>query len=497
MNPQKLSIRDLVASPDLEFHSLANPERSHAAAQAALGRKYKSFKSEVALTVVLELDNSRFEIHGRMDGIRRVKDGYCIYEIKPVPGNPRQWRHHSKLLRARWQLMLYCDLLQTAPSPFRGKLQKAILLLAGDDGKVCEESIDINTAAGALRKRLCAIQKKQEARRSRQCALESIDRFFEADKQSDRPLQVSAESKINSDPLPDRLLLTLPPGAGKTRLALRFALRAARRLRLPVYWITAKAAGRHTVQEEIERLQALGLKLSFCWKTTADRLCSCDSPGEDCPIRIKTQTALFFGELSAGELAEPSACWCPHQIQQYLQTQSHIVIADINYLLNASSLIQYPAVLIIDEVQHFVNRLLDHSRVVIPLRRLKKLMQRLPASRRLKFSELLNPEWLDDELLSSNPSLWNELAVLLRQCAVEDDLSYTIQRLAALLAKDPDNYSLTWYSSGLESGWIGMIAEPESFVCESLRQYPVVAALSGSLPEDPDTLRALLPGFAE
>ncbi len=497
VNPKRLSIRDLVPAPDLISDSLINPERSHSAAQSALLRKYKSFKAEVSLKKQIEVECENYEIHGRIDGIRRVRGGFCIYEIKPVPDNPKRWKRHAQLLQARLQLILYCDLFQSGESDYRGKLKKAILLLIGEDGRVCEDEIEISQSEGALRKRIHAIRKNNEAMQSRFNALSNIENSFLSDRQTDRPLQAEAEAVIASRPLADRLLLTLPPGAGKTRIAMRFALRVSLTHSLQIVWITAKSAGRHTVLEEVNRLRALGIDASTCWKTSSNRLCTCDSPDENCNIRSLTRAALFFGEISDDELLNHAEVYCPHQINRYLENQVNIVVADINYLLNSSSLTQRAAILIIDEVQHFVDRVIESSRIRIPIRQLRNLVFKLPASRRDRYSELLNPEWLDDELLSCESSLWINLADEIRQRRIEDNLAESILRLSRLLSGDSESYQLTWYSTGTSSGWLGAMTEPEHFTGDIIEKYPVVAALSGSLPDDHQTLQTMLPGFAD
>lgn len=495
MKTYKLAIRDLVPAPDPGPRSLTIPERSHAAAQAALRRKYKSFVSEVSLSTQFEVAGELYLVQGRLDGLRRLKKGWCLYEIKPVTGNPRHWLHSPELLQACWQLILYCDLFLNAGSAYQGSIEKAVLLLVGDDGRTCDVPVDISASSGAIKRRLYAIHKQQETHRSAFRSLQSIESVFERDRRTDRPLQVLAEREILDSPITDRILLTLPPGAGKTRLALRSALRSSLAHQLQIVWITAKATGRRTVIEELERLQTLGLAISHCWKTTAERLCNCDTPGADCPIRILTQTALFFGELNSENLTNPADRWCPFQIQQSLQQHANVIVADVNYLLNASSLSQRPFVVVIDEVQHFINRVLEHCRIKISRRQLKQQINKLPSTRKARFSELVDPEWLDEELLTNNSQLWFELADELRHGDLIDEQAIWILRLAALLADDSEAYSVVWYSTDSDSGWIGILTDPELFVQRVLERFPAIIALSGSLPADTETVRTLLPGF--
>jgi hypothetical protein len=492
---QQYSIRDLVPSPDPALRSPNQESRSHTAAQAALRRKYHSFSAEVSLQADILIDQIPIHIQGRIDGIRRVKGGFCLYEIKPVTGNPARWKNLPELQQARWQLILYCDLFRLSnPRDERHSISNAVLYLIGDDGRTCEEEINPAQTIGSLEKRLRVLLVEQSAATHRFRSLNLISSFIRDDRAVDRPIQSDAETAIQALNDPDRVLLALPPGAGKTRIALRYALQQSARFQLPIYWITAKAEGRQTIIDELDRYNEHRIDISYCWKTTAERVCSCDSKDQSCDIRYRTRDALFFGD-TVSSFADADIC--PHELNRKLEQKSNVVIADLNYLLTGSSLNRHSAILILDEVQHFVNRIIEHFRITISTHELRSLLRRLPASRRSAYNDLLRPEWIDDELQNDNPNLWTSLASDFLLHRIEEEAADKVTLISRQLELDPASYRLVWYNKYGHTGWCGSIIQPDSFIDSLLQRFPSVIALSGSLPSDTDGIRTILPGFSD
>ena len=113
---------------------------------------------------------------------------------------------------------------------------------------------------------------------------------MDRDAQSDRPAQRVAMESLAAADVARPLLLSMPPGSGKTRVALRYGLRAAFARELPLYWITTKARGRDEVLAELARYTAAGIPLRVLWKTAPERLCDCDLPSTDCPRNSDTRS---------------------------------------------------------------------------------------------------------------------------------------------------------------------------------------------------------------
>ena len=259
----ELAIRDLVPDPDLSYRN-ESASRLHRRAQATLSRRYKSFRSEVPLTGNVDLGSRSITVTGRLDGLRRARSGVCLYEIKSVPEPARDWIHSPTLQRARWQLLLYGDLYRLV---FDGTPGRLILLLIDPAGRIAEEDIDPSSCRGLLSRRLPTIQRDS----SRpgpfpEPIVSQLQRFIADDHRHDREIQTEALRSVAQHPDSDRLLFAMPPGSGKTRIALRIALEAAARDRLPVHWITMKSEGRQTVLNELDRYRAAGLSLRHVWK---------------------------------------------------------------------------------------------------------------------------------------------------------------------------------------------------------------------------------------
>ncbi len=428
---------------------------------------------------------------------RLVPAGAILYEIKPVPGNPRQWLRQPELQQARWQLQLYADLAAHATArPWEDRpVAGAVLYLVGEDGKHATEEVDVASATGMLSRRLETILARAADRARRDARSQDLlGQFIDRDRATDRPAQQSADAELATVDSARPLLLSMPPGSGKTRLALRHGLREAFRLRLPLYWITTKARGRDEVLAELARYTAAGIPLRVVWKTVAERLCTCGLAPVDCPRHAETQTGLFFNSLP--DLRSRAAWWpddltdyaeahalCAHEIARELQSAADVVIADVNYLLNPSSLLRHPAVLVLDEAQNLAERIFENSRVRISREELLALAYELPAAGRRLAHGLLSAELWEVDGPDAARGQWLLLNSLLAAGHSAHPVAHAIRRAARLWSAYPIDYAVRWYR-GSSPALIGTLLHADAAIHALLETDAPVIALSGSLPAE-------------
>ncbi|MBI5059225.1 hypothetical protein HZB60_05505 [candidate division KSB1 bacterium] len=492
-----MSVRELVGNPDLAIPADRAWQHIHHAVQAKLRRKHKSFRSELPLRAEFALSNEIIAVSGRLDGLRRARTGAILYEIKPVPSSPRAWLGSPALEPARRQLRFYADLAlaggELSAAPYR-----LVLLLVGPDGNQVEEDVPYAPDAAYLRRRLFALFDHPLQRRRSQLIPREL---FVRDACADRPLQLRAWSELCSADS-STLLLALPPGSGKTRIALRFALEHASTTGLPIHWITSKSRGREEVLRELARLSELGLTARTVWKTSLERRCpDCPQP-QQCERRLLTEQILFFGDLDlAAEPAfrapESADHWardhnlCPHALSSGLEPLADLIVADLNYRLIDSTIASRAAINVIDEAQNVAQRARDLWSIHVPDADLRATLRSLTPGSRSHFLALLDPM---SEADASTSSLWSDLHSLLREQSRRD--RSPVFRFAQAVSLWQRDFVI---ARGAESGagfWIGIPRNlSESIHSRMLDGDGITLALTGSLPAAEPSRKSLLPGF--
>ena len=500
------SVRDLVPHSDLSERPVERDLKLHHVAQAQLRRKYRTFKSEAPLSAVIEVDGRAVTVSGRLDGYRRTPKGVVLYEIKSVPGDPRSWIGSSLLENARRQLQLYGDLARAVVLPPWGNASNldGVLCLVGDNQKLAIESVDVDASSGILQARLKVVLSAVHFReRPASDILRLLNAFVAQDSREDRPAQQEAARQLEQAADETRLLLSMPPGSGKTRIAVRFSLRESLTRDLPLYWITSKARGREEVSAELDRCRAAGVPLRVLWKTVPERLCHCAMPGSSCPRRLATRSALFLDPLteirrrpswSPSDIAASAEArsLCPHEVSAAIENSADVIIADVNYVLNPSRLTARDSVLVLDEAQHIARRIRDNSRVRIRREELLEWMHSLPETARKSIRELLNARAGSEDGSDSTSELVLRAADQTARFPGAPVL-LSLRRAAHLISDLAGDFVIAWSRKGAESSLIGVATDERAALEDVLESRAWVLALSGSLPADEASRRILFP----
>ena len=501
------AVRDLVPSPDpvARIRTQDGDEDAHRRAQAQLRRRFRTFHSEVPLAARLVVHGQEILVQGRLDGFRRTRGGVALCEIKPVQGAASRWVGHAELRGARRQLLLYADLAGRVSSPPWGDapIAEVELFLAGSDGKVARERLNMCDARGALERRLSVCLRADANPREEQRQRRELESFLACNGRSDRVEQTEALEKLRSAH-PARALLSMPPGSGKTRVAVRYALRFASEHGLPLGWITTKIRGRDVVIEELERYRRNGVLLRIAWKTAASRTCSCARADASCPVRMATEDVLFWSGLPE-KLAPRS--WsvedvlsvaahedlCAHELLRHAESFADVIIADVNYLVSSSSLRRQRAVVVLDEAQNLSRRMREHFEAALTLDDLLGLSGRLSAAEARELARLLPGRHTDADH-DVNPEQWLRVFQTAQDRGVLEEPHRKFLAVLRMWERFPGDVIFAWYRGGGMPMLLGAPIRLDRILDSALAPFPLVLALSGSLPADGDVRESLFPG---
>jgi hypothetical protein len=361
-----VAVRSLLSRAEVLSGRRERDQDIHRTVQARLRRKYATFRAEAVLSVRVQAGDSEVRVTGRVDGYRRSRRGLLLYEIKSVPSHPHRWLGHPLLEPAREQLRLYADLSDQATTRLwgDGPIVAAILLLS-DGRRTVMEEVSLSSPPGLVARR--ATHWMAVSSRTPFQSASELERFVEGDRQADRAEQREACERLQrSLERVGRVLLTMPPGTGKTRVALRAGLLRAKQCGCRLYWITTKSRGRDEVLAEVQRYLDAGIPLRVLWKTSAERTCQCGREAASCPVKLDTHRDLFSAGLprlvhgprwSFSDLAAhaQSSSLCLHELSAQAEELADVVIADANYLLERST-VDRKAVFVADEAQNLVER---------------------------------------------------------------------------------------------------------------------------------------------
>lgn len=507
--PEKLhySIRDLVPNPDPQFSRAGDSKEHlrHRQVQFLKARKYRSFISEARLSTVLNMEGREIHISGRVDGYRKTRQGVILCEIKPVSGRARDRLHDPALQGARRQLLLYASLAMQADAlPWgKRKIVGAELILCGDNNSLASETVDIGGAGSLLQNRLLTYLTSINARQCISGESSAVHEFVQKDTDADRSLQKLAWEHLQKS-RDCRLLLSLPPGSGKTRIAIRYAMVRACEENKPVVWITSQSTGRNAVLQELQRFRDAGIRLKAIWKTVPERVCNCRHPSWNCEVRIQTNEKLYWeglpAELTRGSVfpddvvqAADRLTLCSHALAHEMEMFSDVLIADLNYLL-FGALRGRNVILVIDEAQNACRRILETFQINITNEQLAEYATLLN-----KTSATCLRQLLAKTRRSENGFPAEEWLHYLRNVEKKDPVAPVMKRFTELLelrCQRNADVRFAWYRDGNTSGIIGGIVNPDITMNAILRSHEDILLVSGSLPQAESARKMLIPDLA-
>ncbi|HEV8241777.1 MAG TPA: helicase C-terminal domain-containing protein [Thermoanaerobaculia bacterium] len=337
-----------------------------------------SYRREVAVAAELTHRGWQVLLRGRLDGLRREKDGSLVVEeIKSVrrggqlPPSTRELYERQALLYA-WLLRL------TESAPVSAEL---VLIEIGSDAV---ERVPLQTSWAALegevRRRLSALFRGYEAERAAMEERRRVAATLAFPYRQQRPGQEriieAVETALQNR---DHLLLEAPTGIGKTVAALYPALRYALAHGKRVFVLTAKTLQQDMAMKVLSLLNGdeafRSLRLRAKAKMCANGEVICHE--EYCPYARdyygKLKTAGTVPRLMAEHpTLEPDEVYhraradevCPFEVSLDLAHQVQVVVCDYNYAFDPYvALSEFGAegdladsILVIDEIHNLVER---------------------------------------------------------------------------------------------------------------------------------------------
>ena len=384
------------------------------------------FAAEVALEYRHTLENTVAVVEGRIDGLRKDETNLVVEEVKTVVLPDEAWSEDE--LRAavisgaayghyQFQLEIYLlmvhatqteDLFPTrdgmppgsdtpATSP-HGRL--IFRNLACDDEDRREISIDIEADIDSIQKRvherleliLEEIDDREE-RRLRASELASRLPFpFPSYRPHQEEISLTALETLEAG---NHLLLSAPPGLGKTAAILHAALRFALPRGFKVFWLTAKTTQQRLVAETVRLMLD---RLEFAENATGptpppplravvlrarEKACPNVKDGgrvfcHDAYCRYardhwrKVRQHRVLDDLLELPVIEPDEVYsrtvraeaCPYEVSVAAATEANLIIGDYNYIFDPNSRLQRleidriasQSILVIDEAHNLLSR---------------------------------------------------------------------------------------------------------------------------------------------
>jgi len=350
----------------------------HSRYQEAAMAEDPTYRREVSLEVRFSHRGWEIQLHGRLDGLRRDRDGRLwIEEIKSVrPGSPPQ-PATSELYRR--QALLYAWMLsQIESEPVFAEL----VLIEIGSGDLDRQSLeaDVKGLEAGIKRRLSALldehEREREAREHRrQAAGRLVFPFFRARPGQDLIME-EVERALEAG---EHLLIEAPTGLGKTAATLfpvlRFALAHDKR----VFVLTAKTLQQDMATRVLELLDRDGDFHALRLRAKA-RMCANDEVlchEEYCPYAkdyaLKLhQSALVRRLLDEYPILHPDAVYeaartetvCPFEVSLELGRSVQVVVGDYNYAFEPYVALSdfgveedlSDAILVIDEIHNLVDR---------------------------------------------------------------------------------------------------------------------------------------------
>ncbi len=337
-----------------------------------------SYRREVALRAELEHRGWRVVLSGRLDGLRRDRDGVrVVEEIKSV----RREGQLSVAARALYerQALLYAWMLsRVEPGPVRAEL---VLIAIGSDAvERLELEADFEALEAAVRKRLNQLLREHESDRrasaDRRSAAASLPFPHGELRPGQETIVAAVEAALEGG---SHLLLEAPTGLGKTVAALWPALRHALANDRRLFVLTAKNLQQEMATRVLKLLapgagfHALRLRAKARMCANGEVICHEDfctfardyysKLGSSGVIpRLLGEEAVLEPDLIFSAAAQAEVC--PFEVSLDLAGRAQVVVGDYNYAFDPwVALTDFGpegdlsnTILVIDEIHNLVDR---------------------------------------------------------------------------------------------------------------------------------------------
>lgn len=513
-----LSVRSLLRHPDPSFkvRSTRGGVSQHRKTQSAYRRKYKSFRSEVALQAEYTIRGRRVQVRGRLDGLYRTRRGWKLVEIKPEISPSSS---NFTMLEMQEQLRYYAALVeQSVLKSSEGRSVTAELAFAGWGGHLRRMEVPLENATQALLERLeveldIQVDRQSHLRKLRAAWPSAARKMREAF----RPLQLEMSDAL-SDGLSreSAMILASPPGTGKTRAVLWAGLNNAIARGGTLAYFTAKTTGAKEVLATLRQMGEAGLPLRVVWLRGRAQLCESCSDWPTCDAIHSTHEALVRGTLAAFLIREDrwmpetleSLCHekglCLYELNREAARLVDVVIADEYFFFESLPPMSKKPLVLIDEVHQIPERLRQHVETHLSTEEIRSIkdLRGEAAQAAKRMLRLLDPSQLEEsEDIAIDQEEWARLATTLRFLGESQHWRERpsalgkIEHIARWIARMPKAICLQpIFQSGRFSGFYLLLRDHRAVVQELLGHFSKVIGFSGTLPEEDRHLRSLL-GF--
>ena len=365
---------------------------AHRLRQGEGARTERAYRAETALSADYEDGELTLRVAGRADALLEREDGMAVVEEIKL-GEADSPLHEAH----RAQAAMYGHMLCLREGLSRVCLRVLYVDAAGG-ALACHER---EYTAQALRAEFdalcapCAAQEKRalERRRARDASLAALPFPFAAYRAGQRRFAGSVYVAVRDR---KRLFAQAPTGIGKTMAALYPALRAeGEGLCRRVLLLTARATGRRSAMDALERLGAAGARLLSVEIAANDKVCALER--RDCRPEVCPRARGFYDRLP-GALAEALAragepggarytcteaqalaqkhTLCPFELTLALAALADAVVCDYNYVYDpfvAVDALAPGAALLVDEAHQLAPRVRDAYSAVADAQALAQL----------------------------------------------------------------------------------------------------------------------------
>lgn len=355
-----IAVRSLVEfvlrSGDLRYDFLGSVSavegiRAH---QQIQRKRPLGYQAEVPVNHVVENDDFRVTISGRIDGVLVEEDRVVVEEIKSTRRSLSDLERNPNALH--WgQARCYAYLWALENDHSEVIVRLTYLQMDGGRMAEFERSLGLDALKAffddLVERYLFWLSTLADWNRVRDRSIEALEFPFDAYRQGQREMAVAVYRNIRKG---GRLLLQAATGIGKTMGALYPSIKALGEQRADkIVFLTARTTGRHAAESALERLLLNGLRLKSITITAKDKICFYPDSAcvpEECPCaeghfdRINEAIAAGLETdaitRQAVEKIARSHMVCPFELTLELVNWCDCVICDYNYAFAPGVMLQ-------------------------------------------------------------------------------------------------------------------------------------------------------------
>jgi len=438
------------------FGSALDGTRAHQRIQKS---RPAGYLKEVPVEIILEREDLRLKVAGRVDGVFPALDPVRIEEIKTTYYELEEFAEREKSVH--WaQASIYAYLYAREHNLAKVEIQVTCASLLTrktlEDSRILEFG-ELEAAFLVLAEAFISWQRKLIGWRStRNASLAESPFPFPEYRAGQRDLAVAAWKTITGN---RQLLVQSPTGTGKTAATLYPAVKvfASGGINKVIY-LTARTTGQQVAEGCLRLIRRKGARIKSVTLSAREKMCRGGGvcTGEECEFargyydRLGEAREAFFreDEFTRARIEELSGehDLCPYAFSRELLRWSDCVICDFNYVFDpvvsaglTSGEIEESAI-IVDEAHNLADRardnfsaelrrsiLLSLSGLLKRKRRFHNLRKKAEESFLVNFRPEENPQGLDPQLLLSVRDLVLEIEkILLREGSLERKVRETL-----------------------------------------------------------------------